>query len=295
VVGSVNMDMVARSEELPREGETLLGESFIMNPGGKGANQAVAAARLGADVTFIGKVGEDIFGEELMRNFRREGIDISFLMKEKESFSGVALILVDSKGENVIVVVPGANGKLAPEDVDKAREGILASHVLIAQLEIPVDTVVQAFQIAREGKTLTILNPAPACELPEEIYPLIDIIVPNRHELARLVGCEGEVEYLGKKLLEQGVGACVVTLGQEGALIVEKKGAIHIPSFKVHSIDGTGAGDAFIAALAVKVAEGSDLSEGVRFACAAGALATTRMGAQQAMPHLDEVLKLIER
>ncbi len=297
VVGSANMDLVVQTERAPRAGETVVGEGFTLAPGGKGANQAVAAARLGAEVVFIARVGDDDFGKRNLENYRREGIDTSHVAVDPEAPSGVALIVVERGGENRIVVVPGANGRLDPNDVTRARSAFAGAAALLVQLEVPLATVEAALRLGREHGLRTILNPAPACPLPEGLLRSVDILTPNETELARITGREtadpGEIPALARGLLARGPEHVIVTLGENGALIVSREGEVHVPSFPVEAVDTTAAGDAFNGALAVALAEGMDMERAVRFACAAGALATTVLGAQPSLPRRDRVESLL--
>mgnify|MGYP000133981287 CR=1 FL=1 len=296
VAGSSNTDMVVRVPHLPLPGETVLGEQFIMAAGGKGANQAVAAARLGAEVTFVARVGRDVFGAEALAGFRREGVHTQYIHTDARASSGVALILVDHAGENCIAVAPGANALLSPADVQEAREAIAASDVLLLQLEIPLETVVAAAQIANQAGVRVILNPAPApsSPLPRNLLACLDILTPNENEASLLTGIS-DPEKAAHLLLEQGVKTVVMTLGARGALIVSRDGRELVPGFPVEAVDTTAAGDAFNGGLAVALARGKPLAEAVRFANACGALATMRLGAQPSLPTLQEVEQLLRR
>ncbi len=285
--------MVAMAERLPVPGETIIGRQFLMVSGGKGANQAVAAARLGADVTLIARVGNDVFGQNALTGFRTEGISTEWITQDASTPSGVALILVDSTGENVIVVAPGANAQLSPEHVRQAQAAIQTASVLLLQLEVPVDTVLEAARTAHASGVRVILNPAPAQALPEELVRLADVITPNQTEAAILAGAQGEAkppEALAQRLLAMGAGAVAMTLGAEGALLVTKEGAERVASPKVKAVDATAAGDAFNGALAVGLAEGLTLKEAAAFAVKAAAISVTRAGAQPSLPTRTEVL-----
>jgi len=281
------------AERLPVPGETIIGRQFLMVSGGKGANQAVAAARLGADVTLIARVGNDVFGQNALTGFRTEGISTEWITQDASTPSGVALILVDSTGENVIVVAPGANAQLSPEHVRQAQAAIQTASVLLLQLEVPVDTVLEAARTAHASGVRVILNPAPAQALPEELVRLADVITPNQTEAAILAGAQGEAkppEALAQRLLAMGAGAVAMTLGAEGALLVTKEGAERVASPKVKAVDATAAGDAFNGALAVGLAEGLTLKEAAAFAVKAAAISVTRAGAQPSLPTRTEVL-----
>lgn len=299
VVGSVNTDMVVKTTRLPDPGETLLGGAFLLAQGGKGANQAVAAARLGGAVTFVGRVGADTFGDANVDGLRRNGVEIRHVVRDETHPSGVALILVDRVGENMIVVAPGANGHLSPSDVDAAKVAFEAADILLAQLEVPVETVERAVERACERGTPVILNPAPSRPLRREFLEKISVLTPNRTELGmltdRVVDKDAGVEDAARELLNEGVRAVVVTLGEEGALVVTREHSERVPSRTVEAADATAAGDAFNGALAVALAIGMDLLEAVRFANAAGALAATKMGAQPSLPTVGEVEGFLRR
>jgi ribokinase len=298
VVGSLNMDLVVRTPHLPRPGETILGREFITVPGGKGANQTVATAKLGATVSMIGRVGSDDFGRALRENLRAAGADDRCVSTEDSAASGIAIIEVDDSGQNTIVVAPGANAHVARADVDAARSIIVSSQAVIAQLEIPLDTVECALSTARAANVLTILNPAPAQALSTELLALVDLLVPNESEAALLTGIEVtddvSAEQSARQLHERGAGIVVITLGARGALALSEGKTWRIPPFHVAAIDATAAGDAFVGALATAYATQRDLDAALREASAAGALAATRLGAQPSLPtraELDEFLK----
>lgn len=302
VVGSSNTDMVVKTPHIPAPGETVLGGEFLMAAGGKGANQAVAAARLGAEVTFVARVGRDVFGEQAQAGFRREGLDTRYVVTDPQAASGVALIFVDAGGENSIAVAPGANARLSPDDARRAREAIEAADVLLLQSEIPPETVLAAAETAHRAGVRVILNPAPAPPqpLPADLLACVDVLTPNESEASLLTGTQvvdtDDAEQAARRLLEQGVGAVIVTLGARGALVVTPAGQQLVPSFPVDVVDTTAAGDAFNGGLAVALAGKKSLEEAVRFASACGALATTRMGAQPSLPTAGEVEAfLVER
>ena len=288
VVGSSNVDLIARVPRLPHLGETLVGRSFHLGYGGKGANQAVTAARLGAQVTMVAKVGRDVFGDGAARNFRAEGIDTTHVLIDEQRFTGVAPILVDDSAQNVIVVVPGANQGLGPAEVRRASPAILAADAVVGQLEVPVETTLEAFRIARAGAVRTILNPAPAATGLDPLLGLADLCVPNESEAEQLTGhpvtSRAEAEVAARALLGRGARAVIVTLGADGALVVDHDGAEHIPALRVAAVDPTGAGDAFIGSLAVFLAEGLALRVAARRANAVAALSVTRIGAQESFP-----------
>ncbi|HEY3288740.1 MAG TPA: ribokinase [Anaerolineae bacterium] len=293
VVGSANMDLITRVPRLPRIGETLSGRSFHLVVGGKGANQAVMAARLGAQVTMVARVGNDVFGEEMLRNLASHGVDTAHVRVDKTLSSGVAPIFVDDDANNVIVIVAGANGALSPDDVDAARGALLASNVLIGQLEVPIETTTAAFRLARDAGILTILNPAPAVMLPAELLALTDICVPNETEIEILTGMQirtlQETERAARMLLQSGMKSVIVTLGEQGVFYVDAQTTLHIPAFEVKAVDPTGAGDAFIGALAVFLSEGQTLTFALTNASAVAAMSVMRIGAQVSFPRRAEV------
>jgi ribokinase len=295
VVGSINMDLVARVPRLPRPGETVQGSTFSQMPGGKGANQAVAAALLGADVTMIGRVGDDVFGQQLVAALVGRGVRTEHVQITPNCPSGLALIGVEDCGQNVITLIGGANQRLFPTDV-RAREVVIRdADALLVQLEVPQETVVAAVAIARKHGILTILDPAPAppAWLPDELYA-VDLISPNQTEAEALTGIAvtttADAVRAATALHGRGVRRVVIKLGDRGALASEIGGeAIQIPAMQVQVVDTTAAGDAFTAALAVALVEDRSLAEATRFACVAGSLATTRAGAQDAMPKRAEI------
>jgi ribokinase len=293
VVGSSNTDMVIKAPKFPLPGETLLGGTFFMFPGGKGANQAVAAARLGGQITFIARVGNDIFGDQAMQQFKYEGINTEYIISDPKNPSGVALITLDVKGENTIVVAQGANGALTPEDVNKAEKEFAKAGIILMQLETPLATIRStAAWASRVGKKV-ILNPAPAQPLPEDLFKELFIITPNESETETLVGIKisdlSSLEQASQKLYRLGVKNVVITLGAEGAFLFNSDGGQHIPTRKVTPVDTTAAGDVFNGALAVAIAEGNSLVQAVEFANRAAALSVTRMGAQSSAPYRSEL------
>lgn len=294
VVGSMNMDMVVKTSHIPQPGETVLGGSFLMNPGGKGANQAVAVARLGGDVTFIGKIGDDIFGKQSSQLFDEEGVDTNGMLADDNCPSGIALITVDERGENSIVVAPGANAHLEPNDVEEVLNNYPYSKILLVQLEIPMPTVEHAARIARGRGMQVILNPAPANSLVPGMFDLIDIITPNVNEAEMLSGMQivdiPSAKSAAESIHAQGVNHVIITLGRQGAVLLEAGTFHHIPAPQVETVDTTAAGDVFNGALAVALSEGKALKDAVSFACRAASIAVTRMGAQSSIPFRNEVL-----
>jgi ribokinase len=287
VVGSYNVGLMMTVERLPRDGETLLGSGYSEGPGGKGSNQAVAAARLGAASGMVCCVGNDRWGDEAIALWRSEGVREA-LVKRVDVHTGLGFVIVAKGGQNVITVDPGANMRLRPEDVERAGYEISRSSVMLAQLEVPVETVVAAAEIARRAGVTTVLNPAPARRLSAEQLSLFDVITPNRQEFQEMVG-QDSLEDGTRELLNAGAKAVVVTLGEEGAFVAVHGDGYRVPAPRVVAVDPTGAGDAFSAALSVALAEGEPLRSAVTFANHAGALATKRMGVVPALPRRAEV------
>jgi ribokinase len=293
VIGSSNTDMVIKSKKLPAPGETLLGGTFMMNPGGKGANQAVAAARLGGNVTFVTKIGNDIFGSEAAELFSKEKINTKYIVKDAVNPSGVALINVDENGENSIVVAQGSNGTLSAGDINDEVFGTDDSDIFLMQLEIPVETVAFAAKKASANGNRVILNPAPACLLPDDLFRNLYLITPNETEAYILTGIEvndtASAEAAARNLLEKGVRNVVITMGASGAYMLSDNISLMIPGFPVKAVDTTAAGDVFNGALAAALSEGSDISDAVAFANRAASISVTRMGAQASAPYRYEI------
>jgi ribokinase len=293
------MDLVVKSARIPVPGETILGGDFLMVPGGKGANQAVAAARLGARVCFVTKLGDDLFGRKSLENFQREGLDTRFVTLTSQTPSGVALITVDDVGNNAIVVAPGANAKLLPEDVYRAEAEIRSAGAVVVQLEVPMMTVQCVAELASEAGVPFILNPAPAPMETQDLASLrallarVEVLTPNEIEAQILTGVEVVDENSARKaaerLLSSGVKAVVLTMGAKGFLLAADGTTEFIPALKVKAIDATAAGDAFTGSLAVSLAQGRPLREAALFANRVAALCVTRMGAQPSMPTRKEV------
>ena len=299
VVGSLNTDLVIRTPRLPEAGETVTGGEFAAFPGGKGANQAVAAARLGAQVALVGCVGGDDYGRRLMDSLRQDGVDVSRVRIDEGCASGIALITVDPRGQNTIVVAPGANQRLRTEDVAGAEAIVAERAILLLQLEIPLETAVAAARLASIHGVRVVLDPAPipTQPLPGELFSVIDVITPNEGEAQRLTGTpitdERSAEAAADRLVRAGARAAVIKLGDRGAVVHDGKRTVAVPGIAVEAIDATAAGDAFAGALAVALAEGNDLIDAVSFANTAGALATTRRGAQPSLPYRTEVDALL--
>lgn len=295
VIGSSNTDMVIKTARLPVPGETVLGGQFLMNPGGKGANQAVAAAKLGGDVVFVAKVGDDIFGQEAVEGFKSEGINTDYMVVDPDNPSGVATITVDEQGENCIAVASGANSALGPGDIDSASPQIEAATVLLMQLETPLGTVEHAASLGRKAGKTVILNPAPAQPLSDDLLALLDVITPNETEAEILTGIKVETEHdaeqAARALRDKGVGAVIITLGSRGAFVLSESFLGLVPAPKVEPIDTTAAGDTFNGALAVGLADGQTIEDAVVFANKAAAISVTRLGAQASTPTLEELEK----
>ena len=287
VVGSSNTDMTVKTKYLPKPGETVLGNEFTMGPGGKGANQAVAASRLGGEVKFICKVGRDIFGDNAIAHYVDEKLDTAGILRS-DLPSGVALISVDEKAENSIVVASGANGDLDEADIETSRKDLENCGILLLQLEIPVPSVLKAAKIAHEAGAMVVLNPAPACPLPDEVFRYVDLFIPNQTELGNYSGIDtadvAGAEKAAAAMQSKGVGKLIVTMGSKGALICEGGPSVFVPAKKVKAVDTTAAGDTFCGALCVAISEGKSLREAAEFACSASALTVQKMGAQNSIP-----------
>ncbi|MZP28829.1 ribokinase [Heliobacterium undosum] len=301
VIGSINVDLVAYAERIPHAGETVKGKQFTTIPGGKGANQAMAANRLGAEVTFLGAVGDDSYGNDMLRYFRENGLEPS-RVKQVSGSTGVALIAVDDAGNNQIVVVPGANDQLKPADLEACADDFSAADVVVIQLETPLETVGKAIELAAFVKKPLILNPAPAQKLPEDWLRSVTYLVPNEHEAA-LLGGDPARDFVD--LQEKMTGTLIVTMGEKGVLFKDsglndsgdssgEREMRRIPAFSVPVVDTTAAGDAFVAGFAVALAEGQPLKEALRFASAVAALSVTKAGAQTSLPLREEVNRFLE-
>jgi ribokinase len=293
VIGSSNTDMVVKSSKLPSPGETVIGETFLMNPGGKGANQAVAAARLGGQVVMSARIGNDVFGKQAISQFEKENIETQFIIVDDELPSGVALINVDANGENCIAVAPGSNSRLSPEDLVKLLENISGSDIALFQLEIPVPTAEFAIRKCFDKKIRVILNPAPACPLPDDLFPCLYLITPNETEAGLLTGIQvtdvHSAAQAAMQLRTKGVMNVIITLGAKGAFLLTDTFSGMIASPQVTAVDTTAAGDCFNGALAVALAEEMSLEQAVAFACKAAALCVTKLGAQSSMPYRSEM------
>lgn len=296
VIGSSNTDMTVKSSRLPKPGETVIGDALQMGPGGKGANQAVAAKRLGGDVSFVCKVGRDMFGDNALKTYAAENLDTNDVLRSEKP-SGVALILVDDKGENCISVASGANSDITPEDIRSKADLIRSAGILVLQLELPLDAVLEAARIAHEAGVYVLLNPAPACALPDEIFRYLDLFTPNQTETELYTGIHIATEDDARKaaavLRERGVGNIIMTMGSKGSMGLTAQGDFFTPSRKVQAVDTTAAGDTFCGALAVALAEGKTLAEAAVFATAASSITVQRMGAQASIPTRAEVNEIL--
>lgn len=299
VVGSCNADMVIKAPRLPKPGETVTSGSFFRARGGKGANQAVAAARAGGAVTLIGSVGVDTFGDDAIAGLEEDGIDTSHVVRSAATPSGVALIMVDASAQNLIAVAAGANALLSAADIRACEASITSADVLVTQLEIPLAAVEEAIGIAYRAGVQVILNPAPACTLSDELLGRIAVLTPNASETERLTGInpsdDGALPRAADALLARGVDACVITLGPAGVYVATRERRERVEAWDVTPEDTTGAGDVFSGALAVALGDGKDLFEAARFANAAAAISVTRRGAQPSAPHRDEIINLLEQ
>lgn len=296
VIGSSNTDMVVQSEHLPMPGETVLGNQFIMNPGGKGANQAVAAAKLDGDVTFIAKIGCDVFGDEAIKGFQSHNINTDFIVSDKESPSGVALIMVDANGENCISVALGANAELMPSDIVHALPIISKAQFILIQLEIPLETVEHVVSLAYHDKVNVVLNPAPARALSDDLLATLYCITPNETEAELLTGIKVDDVFSAKKaagiLKNKGVEVVIITMGEQGAYILSDSEDCLVPCPKVTAVDTTAAGDTFNGAFVIGLADGLSLVEAVKFANLAAAYSVTKMGAQTSAPSRKNLISL---
>jgi ribokinase len=297
VIGSSNTDMVVKTKRFPNPGETILGGNFFMFPGGKGANQAVAAARMGGDIVFICKIGNDIFGEQAIEGFKKEGINTNYIFRDPNGTSGVALITVNEDGENEIVVAQGANNTLSAENILHAVKAIESCTILLLQLEIPVTTVMAAAEKASVLGKRVILNPAPATNLPKELFSYLWLITPNETEAEILTGITVKDQVSARQaadaLIGFGVQNVIITLGAEGAYFQNKETAFIIPASKVKAVDTTAAGDVFNGSLAVELSTASNWKAAITIACKAASISVTRMGAQASAPYRDELIALI--
>lgn len=293
VVGSINMDLVTRCKRAPKGGETLFGEEFSQVPGGKGANQAVTIGKLGTNVIMLGKIGKDSFGKDMLASMEKNGVNIQHIEEGKKA-TGIAKIIVEESGQNRILVVAGANSEVDKEYVDRHLAAIKESDIVVTQLEIPIETVEYTLKKAKEFGKITILNPAPARELSDEIIKNSDFIIPNESELALITGMavetEEEIKKAGKKLLDMGVKNLIITLGSKGSLHLNRDKCEFHSAYKVKAIDTTAAGDSFIGGV-VRELNGDSISEAIEFGTKVSAIAVTKKGAQTSIPTIEEVIK----
>ncbi|MFO8020322.1 MAG: ribokinase [Promethearchaeia archaeon] len=306
IIGSSNMDLNIYSERFPKPGETVTGGTFKQFLGGKGANQAVAAARSGADTVFIGKIGQDKFGDQMMDQLQSEEINIDHIIRDPEEASGVAFILINNKGENMISVAPGANAKLSPEDLNDQKDIIKNASAIVTQMEIPLKTIERIYEFAAEGDTIKILNPAPLKPIPKTILQNVDVIIPNEGELYRLYKLLGlgDISESSKEAMIKaskdistlGVQTIITTLGKRGSLHFDARKEIAkiFPAIKVQAKDTVGAGDCFNGVLASMLTQGKSFPEAIKHATAAAAVAVTREGAQNSMPTLNEIKEMVK-
>jgi ribokinase len=298
IVGSYNVGLFLKGQRLPGVGETITADRFVEGPGGKGSNQAVAAAMFGAEVKFIGRVGVDSYGKDALALYRRVGISTELMTIDKSIHSGISVILIDAEGRNMISVALGANLRLSKEDIDRANREIERSMLVGFQLENNLETVLYGIRRSHELGAVTFLDPAPAVKIPEEIYPCIDIIKPNETEASILSGIKvtgiPEAEAAGAWFLKQGTGTAIITMGELGAVLVSRDAVKHFQAPKVQAVDSTGAGDIFSGALMSELAGGKNIEQAIPYANAAAALSTTRLGVIESIPSLDEVRKLLE-
>lgn len=299
VVGGANTDFLVRGQRIPQRGETVQGNEFQQASGGKGANQALAAARLGAQVAFVGRVGKDDRGDALVAHLREEGVETRYVVRDDAAYTGVALVMVEEKGEKQIMVAPGANQRLNPNDIRAASEAIRQAKFVLTQLETSLEVLKEVAQLAHQANIPVLLDPAPPVRLPDEVLRYITVIKPNSTEARALTDIEvtdrASARRAAEALLGRGVSTVAIQAGEEGNLILSREGEWFMPRLRVKSVDATGAGDAFAAAFAVALAEGKSVAEAGRFANAAAALKTTVLGAQAGLPKREDVLNLLKK
>jgi len=293
VVGSSNTDLVVKTSRMPQRGETVLGGDLVMVPGGKGANQAVAMSKLGAEVYLVARVGKDLFGDNSLSNLEKEGVNTQFVVQEEEAPSGVALIIVEEQGENTIVVAPGANMRLSPQDVEQAYSVISRAQALVVQWEIPLESIEWALKLARKAGVMRVVNPAPARKLINPALFAVDVMTPNEKEAGLLTGIEikdfTSVKRAAEIIHQKGVKKVIITLGIRGALYLTDHEVGIIPAYQVEAVDTTAAGDAFTGGLTFALAEGKSLISAIEYAHAVAAISVTRLGAQPSLPMREEV------
>jgi ribokinase len=297
VIGSTNTEMIFRAPTIPKPGEVVLGGSFIMSPGGIGANQAIAASRAGGEVIFIGRTGNDLFGEQVIKVLQQDNINTSYVIKDKNLTSGITSISVDAHGESSIIVTPGANNNLCENDILDARDSIISADVVLLQLDIPIDTVRLASDLAQASGVRVILNPTPALPVSDGLLKSISILTPNASQAEILTGInitdERSAELAGRILLERGLNRVIITLRSMGAMVIDNGGAEHVPGFKVESVDTSVANEVFNGALAVSIAEGKNFYEAVLFANAAAAVSASKSGTLTSIPYRSEILEVL--
>lgn len=294
IAGSIIFDLVVRAERYPNKGESLIGKSFGMFCGGKGANQALQVKKFKKEVVFLGKVGNDYFGEKLRENLKKEGIDTKYIFTDKKNFSGCAVIVVDKYGTSSIVVVPGANMFITSSELEKVKSEIISSDLVLLQLEISWEVVKEIIYLAHRHKIFTILNPAPARKIPSSLFPKCNIITPNEIE-AKIITDEYSIDKAVDKLLKWGAKNVIITLGERGCLLATSHEREFFPAFKVKAVDTTACGDAFSSALAVGIVEGKSIKDAIKFAQGAAALAATKEGASPSLPTREEVDNFLKR
>lgn len=297
ILGSINMDMIVSVDEMPQVGETIISENFKLAHGGKGANQAVAAKRMGNEVSMISKIGRDTYGKEILQSLRNEKIDTSKIFEDRNKPTGTAVITVNKNGDNSIIVIPGSNMTLDLYEIESCRQTIENSDILVAQFETTIEATIEAFKIAKEKDVITILNPAPARSIPDELLKYTDIIIPNETEAAALTGIEvnnlEQAEEAAKVFLNKGVKYTIITLGEKGAAVVTNEKSEIVPAYKVKAVDTTAAGDSFIGALSSKIKKGNlefdNLTSAVKFGNKVSSIVVQKEGAQPSIPYIKDI------
>ena len=299
VIGSSNTEMIFQASAIPAAGETVLGSSFSMSPGGRGVNQAIAAARSGGEVVFIGRTGNDLFGEQVFQVLQQDKIDTSYVIRDKIIASGISSIVLDAQGESGITITPGANSNLSEKDLLNARIAISSGDILLLQLDIPIETVRFAADLARSSGVKVILNPSPALPISDELLKSISILTPSASQAEILTGItitdERSAELAGRILLERGLNRVIITLRSKGAMVIDNGGAEHVPGFEMKSIDTSVVSDVFNGALVVALAEGENFYEAVLFANAAAAISASRQGALPSIPYRQEIIEVLRK
>ena len=298
VIGSTNTEMIFKAPAIPAAGETILGSSFSMSPGGRGANQAIAAVRAGGEVVFIGRTGNDIFGEQILKVLQQDTINTSYVIRDTTMASGISSIVLDARGESGTTITPGANSNLSANDLLQAKDSISSADVVLIQLDIPIETVRFAADLARISGAKVILNPAPALPVSDELLKSISILTPDASQAEILTGItitdERSAELAGRILLERGLNRVIITLRSKGAMVIDNGGAEHVPGFKMSSIDTSVVNDVFNGALAVGLAEGKNFYEAVLFANAAAAVSASKIGALSSIPYRKEIMEVLK-